>query len=146
MKKAHKEIICLLLAVSLFSSFFYVSATMARTSSTMNYYSASLSTAENGKISISASITGRGFCSKIGISHVYIYESSDGGKTFTLYDSYFSSNYPSMMSSGYKYLETPISFTGTIGYQYKATVYCCATYDSENDTKTYKTNIVTARH
>lgn len=145
MKTVFKRIVCTLLVICSLSSLAWANAIQARTSSTLNYYSANLSASANRTVSVSANITGRGDCSEIGISRVYVYESSDGGKTFSLYKTYLSSDYPSMMDSGITYCKAPISFTGTIGNQYKATVYCHAVCGSDTDTKSYETNTVTAR-
>lgn len=144
MKKAFKRVSCLLLSFLLLSSIICANAASARSSSSLRYYSANLTAAENGKIFLDASVTGRTPCSKIGISMAYIYESDDGGKTFSRCATYYSSDYPAMMGSGLKYSFTPISFTGTIGHQYKATVLCRAVSDLGDDTKSYETRIVTA--
>lgn len=144
MKKVIKATICLVLTIGLLSSFAYADAVVTRSSLYLSDYSASISAGQNGAISIAATIYGNGHLSEIGVSKVTVYESSDG-RNYTTYGTYFSDDYPSMMSSGTQYRGTAFQFAGTIGHTYKATVYCYGSDGSGSDTKPYFTSKVTAK-
>lgn len=144
MKKILKITVSLVLAVGLLSSFVYVNAISTRSSLYISDYKASISAGRNGTISISAEVNGNGYLDKIGVSSITVYESRDG-KSYTKYGTFSSDDYPSMMGSGSSYDKTAYEFTGTVGYTYKATVYCYGENDSGHDTKLYYTDSVTAK-
>lgn len=144
MKKTFKVISLIILTIGLLSSFVFANAASTRSSLYLNDYSASISAKRNGTISISASIFGKGYLDRIGVSSITVYESRDG-KSYTKYGTFSSDDYPSMMGSGSSYDDTVYEFTGTVGYSYKATVYCYGESGSGSDTKPYYTTSVTAR-
>lgn len=144
MKKIIKAATCLVLTIGLLSSFAYAGAVVTRASLYLSDYSASISADQNGTISISATVYGNGYLSKIGVSKVTVYESLDG-KSYTKYGTFFSDDYPSMMSSGTQYRDTVFQFTGVVGRTYKATVYCYGSDGSGSDEKPCFTDRVTAK-
>lgn len=144
MRKSIKTTICLVLAIGLLSSFAYAGAVATRSSLYLSDYSASISAGKNSTISISATIYGNGYLSEIGVSKVTVYESSDG-RNYSIYGTYLSDDYPSMMSSGTQYRDTVVQFTGTVGRTYKATVYCYGSDGSGSDAKPYYTDSAIAR-
>lgn len=144
MKKSLKAVICLILAIGLLSSFASASAVFPRSSMYIGYYTASISAGQNGAISITARVVGKGSLDEIGVSSITIYESSDG-KSYTKYGTFYSDDYPSMMGSGSVYEKKAFEFMGTVGYTYKATVNCYGRSGSGSDTKPYSTGSVTAK-
>ncbi len=144
MRRVFKKLSCLVLTFILMSSFMCANATSVRSSNYLNAYRASLTADSNGTIWVSATVIGRESYSKIGLSQIKIYESSNGGKTFSHFASYSSDDYPSMMGSGIRYSQDALAFTGTVGNQYKAIVYVYAGDSSGYDEKAYTTSTVTA--
>ena len=126
MKTVFKRIVCTLLVICSLSSLAWANAIQARTSSVTDernfgggsgiYRQRKKGCAVRKQIIINKMMGLRiafqviTAAHEIGISRVYVYESSDGGKTFSLYKTYLSSDYPSMMDSGITYCKAPISF------------------------------------
>lgn len=144
MRNIQKKAVCLILAVCLLSSLVCVKASV-RSSDYLSNYQASLTAKSGGSISVTAIVAGRDSYSEIGVSKIIVYESADSGKTFSHYGTYYSDDYPAMMGSGQRYAKTALTFTGTVGNQYKVTAYCYAGDDSGSDTKTCYSNVVTAK-
>jgi hypothetical protein len=144
MRKRLKKATLLIFAICLLSSFSSVSAAVMRSSDYMQSYSAYL-TSKGGQVSVYATVTGRNnYYPKIGTSTILIYESTNNGKTFSYYGIYESEDYPSMMGSGGRYSQVAISFPGTRGNQYKATVYCYAEDNTSSEEIAYYTSAITA--
>lgn len=80
---------------------------------------------------------------KIGASTIYIYESTDN-KSFTRVATYNYEDYPELMGSGTFYCEDAVTYYGTPGNYYRASVYCYAANSSGSDEKNYTTTSVRA--
>lgn len=144
MRKSLKKAFLLILAICLLSSFSSVSAAVMRSSDYMQSYSAYLSN-DGGQISVHATVYGRAnYYPKIGASTILVFESNNNGKSFSYYGSYESKDYPSMMGSGSRYSQVALTFPGTRGNQYKATVYCYVGDGTNGDEATYYTSAITA--
>lgn len=144
MKKFFKMAGSLVLAVVLLSTLAYASMVSPLASQYLTSYDASISAGSNGSVSVNAKVQGTGGVTKIGVSRITVYESADG-ESFSVYGNYYSGDYPSMMTSGNYYNQKALTFTGTIGNVYKATVYCYASDGSGGDTKSVNTGTVTAK-
>lgn len=145
MRNAFKKVLCLVFALCLLSAFASASGAVARSSDYLSAYQASLSAGSGGDISVHAIIYARKSYPEVGVSRVDVYESSNDGKSFSYYDTFYSDDYSSMISSGQRYSQKALTFTGTVGNQYKATVYCYAGDENGSDAKPYSTTAVTAK-
>ncbi len=145
MRNAFKKVLCLVFALCLLSAFASASGAAARSSDYLSSYQASLSVGSGGDISVYATVNARKSYPEVGVSEIVIYESSNSGKSFSYYDTFYSDDYSSMMGSGIHYSKCALTFTGTVGNQYKATVYCYAGDENGSDAKPYYTTAVTAK-
>ncbi len=145
MRNAFKKVLCLAFALCLLSAFASASGAVARSSEYLHSYRASLSAGSGGDISVYAVVNARESYPEIGVSRIDVYESSNDGKSFSYYDTFYSDDYSSMMGTGSHYSKYALTFTGTVGNQYKATVYCYAGDENGSDAKPYSTTAVTAK-
>lgn len=76
---------------------------------------------------------------ELGAKTIYIYESTDG-KNFTRVATYDSSAYPEMLGSGTNYYKTPVTYQGTVGKYYYASVWVYAANANGSDQKNYTTS------
>ena len=137
MKKQVKKLFCITLAICMLSSTLIASAAL-EASNYLSSYSASLTAKNGGKISILVDVIGAGFMDEIGASDIYIYESTDN-VDFTCVSSFHSDDYPRMLGSGSTYFDTPITYAGTPGHYYFASVYFYAADETGYDTGHYDT-------
>ena len=137
MKKHVKKIFCIALALCMLSSTLIASATL-EASNYLSSYSATLTAKSGGKISILVDVTGAGYMTKIGASDIYIYESTDN-VGFTCVSSFHADDYPHMLGSGSTYYNNPITYAGTPGCYYYASVYFYAEDSTGSDTGHYDT-------
>ena len=88
---------------------------------------------------VTVDVSGVGRMTQIGATTIYIYESTDN-KSFKKVATYNYEDYPEMMGSGTFYCEDPVTYPGTPGYYYKASVYCYAANANGSDEKNYTTS------
>lgn len=91
MKTTFRRILCLVMALCLFSS---MTTAFARSSLTLSAYSAGCAAKSGGKIAIWIDVTGTyPEMDKIGSDAIYLYESTDG-TNFTIVKSFYPEDYP----------------------------------------------------
>lgn len=139
MKRFGKRFLCGIFAICLLSTIL-CSAASARSSAYLDGYSASVTPISGGKMVVSVDVSGVGYMTQIGASTIYIYESKDN-KYFTRVATYEYEDYPEMMGSGTNYYEDPVTYSGTPGYYYFASVYCYAANAKGSDEKNYTTSV-----
>ncbi len=88
---------------------------------------------------VSADILGRGDQKVIGVTQIILYESKDN-KNFYQVGSYLPDRHPNMLSSGSVYVADIVTYLGTPGYYYKASVYCYAGDGTNGTERNYMTN------
>lgn len=138
MKCFGKRVLCGILAVCLLSTFL-CSAVSARSSDFLDSYGASITPKSGGKMVVTVDVIGVGRMTQIGATTIYIYESKDN-KYFTRVATYEHEDYPKMMGSGFDYCEDAVTYDGTPGYYYFASVYCYAANANGSDEKNYTTS------
>lgn len=123
MKHFAKSLLSLFLTVGMLSVFLSTSA-MARSSAYLDGYRVVMTPESNGRLVISADVSGVGRLPEIGVKTIYVFESRNG-EDFTCVKTYESSDYPEMMGSGSFYYEDIFTYQGKVGYYYyvKAFVY-----------------------
>lgn len=113
----------------------------ARSSAYLNSYAATITPTSNGKIVITADVSGVGRMSKIGISTIYLYESTDRSSFYRV-ATYESDDYPEMMEyNTTNYFRDVVTYQGTTGRYYYASVYVYAANANGSDEKHYNTSI-----
>nr|WP_325300535.1 hypothetical protein [uncultured Dysosmobacter sp.] len=137
MKRIWKRALCGLFAVCLFSTVL-CSAVSARSSAYLDLYGAAITPISGGGMVVTVDVAGVGYMTQIGATTIYIYESTDN-KSFKKVATYDYEDYPEMMGSGTQYYEDPVTYPGTPGYYYKASVYCYAANANGSDEKNYTT-------
>lgn len=137
MRDFGKRILCGLLTVGLLSALLCTAA-YARSSAYLDSYGATVTAKSGGKMVVTVDVAGVGRMTQIGASTIYIYESEDN-KSFTKVATYNYEDYPEMMGSGTSYYEDPVTYSGTPGYYYKASVYCYAANANGSDERNYTT-------
>lgn len=88
-----------------------------------------------GKIQVWFSVTGVNDMDDIGVLNVLLYESKDGGETWTWIKTYGHEDYDSMLGHDKIYHSGYVEYAGTIGRHYKAYVYIWAGKDGDGDTR-----------
>lgn len=137
MRDFGKRILCGILAISLLSALLCTVA-YARSSAYLDSYGATVTAKSRGRMVVTVDVAGVGRMTQIGASTIYIYESEDN-KSFTKVATYNYEDYPEMMGSGTSYYEDPVTYSGTPGYYYKASVYCYAANANGSDERNYTT-------
>ena len=137
MRKHIKKILCITLAICTLSSTLMASAAVDA-SRYLSSYSATLTALSGGKIAIGVDVVGAGFMDELGATDIYLYESSDN-VGFTCVSSFHSDRYPWMLGSGSTYFDTPITYAGTPGKYYIASVHFYAADETGYDTAHYDT-------
>jgi hypothetical protein len=118
----------------------------ARSSYYLDAYSAWLIAGSNGKIDIAVDVQATDDMDEVGAKRIQLMESSDGGATWDTVRIYVQSLYPNMYTTNnYYYLKIPVSYAGTVGYQYRAYVTVYASDSTGSDSRIYKTSVVTAK-
>lgn len=126
-----------------------VSATMdgVRSSLYLDAYRAWLTPCSGGEIAVNIDVQAVGEMDDVGALSVKIYESSDGGTTWSNPRTYYSVMYPELVQHDTViYYETPIYHDGTPGYKYYAIVKVYAGDETGSDFREYQTTTVTARN
>ena len=146
MKKALFRIVSL--AVVAMMLICAVSATSGgvRSSLYLDSYRAWLTPKNNGAINVNIDVQAVGDMDDIGATSITIYESSDGGSTWSAVRGYSSALYPDMLAHDtYLYFDTPITHIGRPGNKYCAVITIYAGDSTGYDTRQYQTTTVTAK-
>lgn len=116
----------------------------ARSSAYLNSYAATITPKSGGKLIITADAAGVGTMDQLGISTVYLYESTDR-TSFHRVATYESDDYPQMIQYNTSdFFEDVATYYGIPGRYYYASVYVYAAKGSGSDEKNYTTSIVKA--
>ena len=129
MKVTIRNVLSLAVAFCILSA---ITVAFARSSPTLDAYSAGCSAEDGGVIAIWADVEGRNpRMDKIGTDTIYLYESID--------------DYPNMMTTNaISYYKTAVTYQGIVGRYYSACVYCYAEKNGVSDSKPYETVSVRA--
>lgn len=139
MKHLIKRVLSGLLTVVMVSSILCTAASASvRSSAYLNSYRATIVPKSGGLIVVNVSVDGVGSMTEIGAKTIYIYESLDN-KSFYRVGTYESSVYPQMMGSGYDYYRDAVTYLGTPGRYYRASVWVYAANEDGSDEKNYLT-------
>ena len=148
MKRYLKKATGLLLAVSLLVVAFAVptSASLERSSLYLDCYRAWLTPQSGGKINVTIDVQAVDDMERIGALEVVMYESSDGGTTWSRNGTYTSALFPALLQENtYWYCETPITHQGVAGRKYFAVITIYARDSTGSDSREYQTTTVTAK-
>lgn len=88
-----------------------------------------------GKIQVWFSVTGVNYMDDIGVLKVMLYESTDGGETWTWLKTYSHEKNEGMLGQDKLYHSGYVEYAGTIGRYYKAYVCIWAGKDGDGDTR-----------
>lgn len=139
MKRFGKNFFCgILVAAMTFSIFCTAASASVKSSAYLDSYRATIDPRSGGLIVVNVSVDGVGWMTEIGAKTIYIYESLDN-KSFYRVGTYESSVYPQMMGSGYDYYRDAVTYLGTPGRYYKASVWVYAANENGSDEKNYTT-------
>ena len=148
MKRYLKKASALLLALSLLVVVFATPGVSAlgRSSLYLDCYSAWLTPKNNGAVAVTIDVQAVGNMDDVGATSVIIYESSDGGSTWTAVREYFSALVPDMLAHDtYMYFDTPVTHIGRPGNKYFAVITIYAGDSTGYDTREYQTTTITAK-
>lgn len=121
MKHFWKRILSGILALMMISSLFCTAASAAvQSSAYLDGYSVMMTPKSNGKLVVTLDVSAVAPMSKIGANSIAIYESTNG-EDFYWVKTYYSSDYPKMMGSGFYLYEDVFTHQGTAGRYYYAT-------------------------
>lgn len=118
MKRYFKKATALLLAVSILVVALAIpaSAALGRSSLYLSCYSAWLTPKNNGAVAVTIDVQAVGNMDDVGATSVIIYESSDGGTTWSAVRGYSSDLVPDMLAHDtYLYFDSPITHIGRPG-------------------------------
>lgn len=149
MKRFWKKSVSLFVAVVLLSMAIAIPANAVdnRSSLYLSAYRAWLTPCSGGEIAVNIDVQAVGEMDDVGALSVKIYESSDGGTTWSNPRTYYSVMYPELVQHDTViYYETPIYHDGTPGYKYYAIVKVYAGDQTGSDSREYQTTTVTARN
>ena len=140
MKYSNKRLLPLFLAACMIASLLCPAAIAAvKSSSYLDSYRATVTAQSGGRMAITVDVIGCGVMDEIGASAIYLYESQDNVNFYQV-GTYSHNNYPAMMvSNSFHYYDTPITYNGTPGYYYKASVYVYAGKNGGGDQRNYLT-------
>ena len=142
MKVTIRNVLSLAVAFCILSA---ITVAFARSSPTLDAYSAGCSAEDGGVIAIWADVEGRNpRMDKIGTDTIYLYESIDN-QTFYCVKIFEADDYPNMMTTNaISYYKTAVTYQGIVGRYYSACVYCYAEKNGVSDSKPYETVSVRA--
>lgn len=106
-----------------------------RASYYLNAYNTYICDMGSGKIQIWYEVAGTGDMDEIGTLSIRLYESSDGGSTWTWVKTFLHENYSSMLAYDDWYHCSYVSYQGVAGRTYKAYVCIWAGKDGAGDTR-----------
>lgn len=140
MKNSSKRILSFLLTLCVISSLSAVIALAAvQSSDYLDSYRATVIAQSGGRIVVLVDVSGCGIMDEIGANAIYLYESQDNVNFYRV-GTYNHNDYPAMMTSdSTDYYDTPITYNGTPGYYYKASVYVYAGKNGGGDQRNYLT-------
>lgn len=140
MKNSSKRILSFLLTLCVISSLSAVIALAAvQSSDYLDSYRATVVAQSGGRIVILVDVSGCGIMDEIGANAIYLYESQDNVNFYRV-GTYNHNDYPAMMTSdSTDYYDTPVTYSGTPGYYYKASVYVYAGKNGGGDQRNYLT-------
>ena len=150
MRNTIKRFVALITALGLFIivMMFSVSAsgTSVLSSWYLDSYRAWLSARSGGEIAVVVDVQATTYMDEVGASKIQLFESQDGGSTWTLAKVYVKSIHPEMVyQDDYLYYDVAATYAGTAGYKYYAIVTVYAGDSTGSDTRDYTTTVVTAR-
>lgn len=142
MKITFRRVVCLIMALCLISA---MTTAYARSSLTLDAYSAGCVAESGGKIAIWIDVIGTNpRMDKIGSDAIYLYESTDDVH-YTRVAVFEPEDYPIMLTTNtISYYEDVVTYQGVSGRYYYALVYCYAEKDGVSDSKPYETATVRA--
>lgn len=147
MKKVFSRMILCVFAVMMLVGTVSAAADGARSSLYLDAYRAWLTPVSGAKINVNVDVQAVDYMDDVGATSIIVYESSDGGNTWSDWTGYASAMYPEMLvQDDYWYYDTAIVHEGTAGYRYYAIVTVYAGDSTGSDSKEYITPIVTARN
>jgi hypothetical protein len=138
MKKRSLQVALLLLTVLLFLGLF-PSIAQAHASIYISAFAASIRADGNGKVSVLYDITGTGIMEEIGSTTITVYENGNVIKTYQY------TTTPSMMAYNTSCHGGSVTYSGTAGKSYYATVAFWAGKQGGGDARTKTTLTVTAK-
>lgn len=141
MRKVAKRALALMAVVAMAATTFCSANLMS--SRYLSSYMAACTPISGGKIVVTVEVEALGYMSKVGASTIYIYKSSDQS-SWNVVKTYSYTDYPEMMGSGAFYNADAITFHGTPGYYYCASVIVYAGNSSGHDERLYTTSGVRA--
>lgn len=102
----------------------------------LDAYSVEATAGSGGLIYISVDVDAIGDMTMLGVTDLYLYESTDGVH-FTMVKHYNYLDYPVMMGSGWHHCKDIDTYEGIIGRYYYVLGYIYAANSSGSDTRTY---------
>ena len=148
MRPFEKKTFTLVVVLSLLIAAIIVpsSAVAERSSLYLSRYRAWLTPKNNGAINVNVDVQAVGDMDDIGATSIIMYESSDGGSTWTAVREYFSALVPNMLAHDtYLYYDTAVTHIGRPGNKYFAIITIYAGDSTGYDTRQYQTTTVTAK-
>lgn len=143
MKKQVSRLLAFALAVAMLTCTTFAAE---QSSLYLSAYRAWLTPTAGAKVDVNIHVQAVDYMDDIGATMVEIYESSDGGVSFSNVRTYVCSLHEGMLlENDYLYYETPITHQGTSGYKYYAIVTVYAGDSTGSDSREYQTTTVTAR-
>lgn len=140
MMRSFKKIPVLLLTLALLCSSALAADASPWASSHISSYRASVS-ASGRNLAVTVNVAGLARMDSIGASKIVI-EYSSNGSSYSTASYYYGSDYPEMLTSGYSYAGTPITYYCSSAGYYRAVVTCYAASGSGSDSKVYTTSAV----
>ena len=139
MKHLIKRVLSGLLTVVMVSSILCTAASASvKSSAFLNSYRATVTPKSGGLLVVTVNVDGVSPMTEIGAKTIYIYESLDN-KSFYRVGTYESSVYPQMMGTGTHYFRDAVTYLGTPGRYYYASVWVYAANEDGSDEKNYST-------
>lgn len=146
MKKVLFRIVCFLIAAMMFVGAVSATSEGVRSSLYLDSYRAWLTPKNNGAVAVTIDVQAVGDMDDIGATSIIMYESSDGGSTWTAVREYFSALVPNMLAHDtYLYFDAPITHIGRPGNKYFAIITIYAGDSTGYDTRQYQTTTITAK-
>lgn len=141
-------------ATALFVTLVFLTAVIAipagaatgRSSLYLSRYRAWLTPVSGAKINVNVDVQAVDDMDNVGSTKIEIFESADGGDTWSRPRTYYSALEDNMLDQDtYFYYDTAVTHQGTEGYKYYAVVTVYAGDSTGSDTREYQTTTVTAR-
>jgi len=146
MKKMISRVTAFVFAVMMLISSVSAVSNGARSSLYLDAYRAWLTPESGGVIDVTIDVQAVDDMDDVGAISVKMYESADGGVTWSRDGTYTSALFPELLDHDtYIYAGAPITHEGTPGYKYYAIVKVYAGDSTGSDSREYQTTTVTAR-